>query len=71
MLIQDPQNWKSHVKWTGPQILRQLPEINVICAGMGTSGTMTGLGTFFKDNKPSVFRLGYDYALWTQGSFLC
>ncbi|UNI14203.1 hypothetical protein JDV02_000857 [Purpureocillium takamizusanense] len=51
-------NWKAHVKWTGPQILKQLPEINVICAGMGTSGTMTGLGTFFKEAKPSVYRLG-------------
>ncbi|KAF4983408.1 hypothetical protein FZEAL_1137 [Fusarium zealandicum] len=51
-------NWNSHVKWTGPQILEQLPEINLICAGMGTSGTMTGLGTYFKGAKPSVYRLG-------------
>ncbi|KXS95460.1 hypothetical protein AC578_4713 [Pseudocercospora eumusae] len=51
-------NWQSHVKWTGPQILQQLPHITIICAGMGTSGTMTGLGTFFKQSKPSVFRLG-------------
>ncbi|KAI1454179.1 tryptophan synthase beta subunit-like PLP-dependent enzyme [Annulohypoxylon moriforme] len=51
-------NWKSHVRWTGPQILMQLPEINLICAGMGTSGTMTGLGMFFKEARPSVFRLG-------------
>ncbi|WPH01866.1 Pyridoxal-phosphate dependent enzyme-like protein 5 [Acrodontium crateriforme] len=47
-------NWGSHYKWTGPQILKQLPEVNVICTGMGTSGTMTGIGTFFRDNKPSV-----------------
>ncbi|KAF4462294.1 cysteine synthase A [Fusarium albosuccineum] len=51
-------NWNAHVKWTGPQIYKQLPEINLICAGMGTSGTMTGLGTYFKDAKPSVYRLG-------------
>ncbi|KAF4292376.1 hypothetical protein KXV22_005456 [Aspergillus fumigatus] len=51
-------NWGAHVRWTGPQILKQLPEINVLCAGMGTSGTMTGLGMFFKENKPSVLRLG-------------
>ena len=51
-------NWQSHIKWTGPQILKQLPEITVICAGMGTSGTMTGLGSYFKEAKPSVFRLG-------------
>ncbi|KAG5786613.1 hypothetical protein H9Q69_014306 [Fusarium xylarioides] len=51
-------NWNAHVKWTGPQIYKQLPQINVICAGMGTSGTMTGLGTYFKDAKPTVYRLG-------------
>lgn len=51
-------NWKAHYKWTGPQILKQLPQISVLCAGMGTSGTMTGLGTYFKDNKASVVRVG-------------
>ncbi|KAJ5175338.1 uncharacterized protein N7482_001215 [Penicillium canariense] len=51
-------NWQSHMRWTGPQIFKQLPEINVLCAGMGTSGTMTGLGTYFKGVKPSVVRLG-------------
>ncbi|KAI1377087.1 tryptophan synthase beta subunit-like PLP-dependent enzyme [Hypoxylon crocopeplum] len=51
-------NWKAHIRWTGPQILRQLPEINLICAGMGTSGTITGLGVYFKEAKSTVFRLG-------------
>ncbi|PYH72621.1 putative cysteine synthase B [Aspergillus vadensis CBS 113365] len=51
-------NWHAHIRWTGPQIFKQLPEINVLCAGMGTSGTMTGLGTYFKEVKPSVLRLG-------------
>ncbi|BCS11412.1 hypothetical protein ALUC_40752A [Aspergillus luchuensis] len=51
-------NWHAHIRWTGPQIFKQLPEINVLCAGMGTSGTMTGLGTYFKEIKPSVLRLG-------------
>ncbi|KAK7414820.1 hypothetical protein QQX98_006335 [Neonectria punicea] len=55
---ENDDNWKAHVRWTGPQILTQLPEITLICAGMGTSGTMTGLGTFFKTSKPSVYRLG-------------
>ncbi|KAJ5632344.1 hypothetical protein N7490_008683 [Penicillium lividum] len=51
-------NWQSHIRWTGPQIFKQLPEINVLCAGMGTSGTLTGLGTYFKSVKPSVTRIG-------------
>lgn len=55
---ENDNNWKSHIRWTGPQIIKQLPEINLICAGMGTSGTMTGLGTYFKATKPSVFRVG-------------
>ncbi|KAI2607792.1 tryptophan synthase beta subunit-like PLP-dependent enzyme [Hypoxylon sp. NC1633] len=55
---ENDDNWKSHIRWTGPQILKQLPEINLICAGMGTSGTITGLGVFFKEAKSSVFRLG-------------
>ncbi|OJD15161.1 hypothetical protein AJ78_04556 [Emergomyces pasteurianus Ep9510] len=55
---ENDKNWQAHVRWTGPQIFKQLPEINVICTGMGTSGTMTGIGTYFKQVKPSVLRLG-------------
>ncbi|KAJ5144959.1 hypothetical protein N7448_002351 [Penicillium atrosanguineum] len=62
---ENDNNWQSHVRWTGPQIFKQLPEINVLCAGMGTSGTMTGLGTYFKSVKPSVMRLGVCTALET------
>ena len=38
LLTAGHQNWKAHVRWTGPQIHSQLPEISVLCAGMGTSG---------------------------------
>ena len=55
---ENDDNWQAHISWTGPQILKQLPEINIICAGMGTSGTMSGLGAFFKRSKPSIITLG-------------
>ena len=55
---ENDRNWKAHARATGPQLLKQLPHINVICAGMGTAGTMTGLGDYFEKQKPSVFRLG-------------
>ncbi|RDW85409.1 hypothetical protein BP5796_03734 [Coleophoma crateriformis] len=51
-------NWGAHVRWTGPQIIKQLPDIDVVCAGMGTAGTMTGIGTYMKSAKPSVTRVG-------------
>lgn len=51
-------NWRAHYRWTGPQLLRQLPHLGVVCAGMGTAGTMTGIGLYLADHAPAVFRLG-------------
>ena len=38
--------------------MKQLPEINIFCAGMGSAGCITGTGTFLKRNKPSVTIVG-------------
>lgn len=46
------------MKWTGPQILHQLPELTLMCAGMGTAGTMTGTAISIKATKPECFTLG-------------
>ncbi|KAE9973411.1 hypothetical protein EG327_009098 [Venturia inaequalis] len=51
-------NWKSHVRWTGPQIFKQLPEINVFCTTVGTGGCITGTGVYLKSQKPSVKVVG-------------
>ncbi|KAF7512344.1 hypothetical protein GJ744_001912 [Endocarpon pusillum] len=55
---ENKQNYESHQRWTGPQILDQLPEIDVFCTGMGTAGTMTGTGTFLKQKKPNIIGVG-------------
>ncbi|QGI64907.1 hypothetical protein CEK26_008859 [Fusarium fujikuroi] len=49
-------NWKAHVRWTGPQIHRQLPEINVIAASMGTAG-QANFPPIESQAKPSVYRI--------------
>ncbi|KHJ31434.1 putative cysteine synthase b [Erysiphe necator] len=51
-------NWKAHYQWTGPQILKQMPYLNIFCAGIGTSGTVTGVGLYLKKHRPEVFRVG-------------
>lgn len=51
-------NWRSHEKWTGPQIWRQLPEVNIFCMGMGSTGCVTGTGLYLKSQKPSVTVVG-------------
>ncbi|KAG8740676.1 hypothetical protein FRC10_004054 [Ceratobasidium sp. 414] len=54
----NPNNWESHVRWTAPQILRQLPGIKVFASSIGTSGTVTGCGLALKEAKPDITRVG-------------
>ena len=47
-------NPQAHYDTTGPEILADAPTITHFVAGLGTSGTLMGVGHFLKDNKPSV-----------------
>ncbi len=44
----------AHYTTTGPEILADLPGVTHFVAGLGTGGTLTGVGKFFRDNKPEV-----------------
>ena len=56
MLFQygNPANPLAHYEGTGPEILRDCPEVDVFVAGLGTSGTLMGVGKFLKEHKPDV-----------------
>ncbi len=47
-------NPRAHYETTGPEILRDLPQITAFVAGLGTGGTLTGTGRYLKDFKPGV-----------------
>ena len=50
----NPANAEAHYLGTGPEILEDLPEVTHVVAGLGTTGTLMGLGRFFGDKKPEV-----------------
>jgi cysteine synthase len=56
MLFQygNPANPDAHYAATGPEILLDCPELDVFVAGLGTSGTLMGVGRYLKEQKPDV-----------------
>src|SRR5215210_5726511 len=47
-------NPRAHEETTGPEILADCPEVDVFVAGLGTSGTLMGVGRFLRREKPGV-----------------
>ncbi|HUV22988.1 MAG TPA: pyridoxal-phosphate dependent enzyme [Gammaproteobacteria bacterium] len=49
----NPNNPKTHRVSTGPEILQQMDnDLDAMVIGVGSSGTVTGLGQFFHENHP-------------------
>ena len=47
-------NPRAHYNTPGPEILADCPEITHFVSGLGTSGTLMGVGAYLKERKPSV-----------------
>ncbi|USX48831.1 PLP-dependent cysteine synthase family protein [Lentzea sp. HUAS12] len=50
----NPANAEAHFRGTGPEILKDLPEITHFVAGLGTTGTLVGVGRYLREAKPDV-----------------
>jgi [CysO sulfur-carrier protein]-thiocarboxylate-dependent cysteine synthase len=47
-------NARAHYETTGPELLRDLPDLTHFVAGLGTTGTLMGTGRYLRDKKPEV-----------------
>jgi [CysO sulfur-carrier protein]-thiocarboxylate-dependent cysteine synthase len=50
----NPANAQAHYEGTGPELLADLPSITHFVAGLGTSGTLMGVGRYFREHQPDV-----------------
>lgn len=53
-------NIKSHEETTAREILEDLGTVDAFIAGIGTSGTIVGVGNVFKENKPDTLIVGLE-----------
>jgi cysteine synthase A len=60
--FENPANPAVHERTTGPEILEDVPDLDAFVAGVGTGGTITGVGRFLKRKRPTCLVIAVEPA---------
>ena len=52
--FENEDNPKIHYEATGPEIYKELPDVDVVIAGIGSGGTISGIGKFLKEKTKKL-----------------
>ena len=58
--FENEDNPRIHYEATGPEIYKEVPDVDVIIAGIGSGGTISGTGKFLKEKNPNVEVIGIE-----------
>ena len=61
--FENPANPEAHYKTTGPEIFEDTDgEVDIVVAGAGTGGTITGISRYIKEKKPGLLSVAVEPA---------
>lgn len=58
--FENPSNYMAHYLTTAKEILDDLSDTNVIISGIGTGGTIVGIGKYIKENDKNIEVIGFE-----------